>query len=82
MGRSSSTPPRRPDSGPWDLEDLYTVTANLAGIPAISVPCGLTAAGLPVGLHLQAPALEEDRLLRAAHRYQTATDWHRKVPAL
>ena len=64
------------------LEDLYTVTANLAGIPAISVPCGLTAAGLPVGLHLQAPALEEDRLLRAAHMYQTATDWHTKVPAL
>ncbi|PQO47836.1 Asp-tRNA(Asn)/Glu-tRNA(Gln) amidotransferase subunit GatA [Blastopirellula marina] len=64
------------------LEDLYTVTANLAGIPAISVPCGMTPAGLPVGLHMQAPALEEDRLLRAAHMFQKATDWHTKTPAL
>ncbi|RCS49229.1 Asp-tRNA(Asn)/Glu-tRNA(Gln) amidotransferase subunit GatA [Bremerella cremea] len=64
------------------LEDLYTVTANLAGIPAISVPCGMTSSGLPVGLHMQAPALEEDRLLRAAQMFQKATDWHTKMPCL
>ena len=58
------------------LVDLYTVSANLAGIPGISIPCGFTKAGLPIGLQLQAPPLEEDRLLRAAHMYQQATDWH------
>lgn len=57
------------------LEDLYTVTANLAGLPAMSMPCGFTSAGLPIGLQLQAPAFEEDRLLRAGHMYQQATDW-------
>jgi len=64
------------------LEDLYTVTANLAGIPAISVPCGLTKSGLPVGLQIQAPALEEDRLLRAAQMFQSSTDWHTKTATL
>ncbi|MBI1247717.1 Asp-tRNA(Asn)/Glu-tRNA(Gln) amidotransferase subunit GatA [bacterium] len=64
------------------LEDLYTVTANLAGIPAISIPCGTTADGLPIGLQMQAPALEEDRLLRAAYMYQKETDWHTKSPAM
>lgn len=64
------------------LEDLYTVTANLAGIPAMSIPCGMTSGGLPVGLHMQAPALEEDRLLRAAYMFQKETDWHAKTPSL
>ncbi|QDU88663.1 Glutamyl-tRNA(Gln) amidotransferase subunit A [Pirellulimonas nuda] len=54
------------------LLDLYTVGANLAGLPAISLPCGETASGLPIGLHLTAPALEEDRLLRAARMYELA----------
>jgi len=64
------------------LTDLFTVGANLAGIAGISVPCGLSADGLPIGLHLQAPPLEEERLLRAAHMFQTATDWHQKRPEL
>jgi len=64
------------------LVDLYTVGANLAGITGISVPCGFTPAGLPIGLQLQAPPLEEERLLRAAHMYQQATDWHTRRPAL
>jgi aspartyl-tRNA(Asn)/glutamyl-tRNA(Gln) amidotransferase subunit A len=51
-------------------------------VPAISLSCGRTAAGLPIGLQLQAPPLEEERLLRAAHMYQTATDWHRRRPPL
>ena len=59
------------------LVDLYTVGANLAGIPGISIPCGRSRAGLPIGLQLQGPALAEDRLLRAAHMFQQATDWHR-----
>jgi aspartyl-tRNA(Asn)/glutamyl-tRNA(Gln) amidotransferase subunit A len=64
------------------LVDLYTVSANLAGIPAISIPCGLTKAGLPIGLQIQAPPLEEDRLLRAAHMYQQSTKHHTRKPPL
>jgi aspartyl-tRNA(Asn)/glutamyl-tRNA(Gln) amidotransferase subunit A len=61
------------------LVDLYTVSANLAGIAGISVPCGFSSDRLPIGLQLQAPPLEEERLLRAAHMFQQATDWHRKL---
>jgi aspartyl-tRNA(Asn)/glutamyl-tRNA(Gln) amidotransferase subunit A len=64
------------------LFDLYTVSTNLAGIAAMSIPCGLSSAGLPIGLHLQSPPFEEDRLLRAAWMFQQATDWHTKRPAL
>jgi aspartyl-tRNA(Asn)/glutamyl-tRNA(Gln) amidotransferase subunit A len=64
------------------LEDLYTVTANLAGIGGISIPCGFTKSGLPIGVQLQAPALEECRLLRAASMFQQATDWHERRPKL
>ncbi|MEO1496641.1 MAG: Asp-tRNA(Asn)/Glu-tRNA(Gln) amidotransferase subunit GatA [Planctomycetota bacterium] len=52
------------------LVDLYTVTANLAGLPAISLPCGVSSAGLPIGLQLMAPPLEETRLLRAARMHE------------
>jgi aspartyl-tRNA(Asn)/glutamyl-tRNA(Gln) amidotransferase subunit A len=58
------------------LVDIYTVSANLAGLPGLCLPCGRTKAGLPIGLQLQAPALEEDRLLRGARMYEQATDWH------
>ena len=69
------------------LSDVYTIAANLAGIPAISVPCGFGRAEpggieLPVGLHLLAPPLEEPRLLRAARMYERATDWHTRVPEI
>lgn len=64
------------------LEDLYTVSANLAGIGGISVPCGFTSSGLPIGLQLQAPPFEEERLLRATHMYQKETDWHARRPEL
>jgi aspartyl-tRNA(Asn)/glutamyl-tRNA(Gln) amidotransferase subunit A len=60
------------------LVDLYTVSANLAGIPALCLPCGFSSSGLPIGLQLQAPALEEDRLLRGARMYEAATDWHKQ----
>ena len=65
------------------LVDLYTVSANLAGIPGICLPCGSSSGGLPIGLQLQAPALAEERLLRAASMYEQATDWHkRRAPAV
>jgi aspartyl-tRNA(Asn)/glutamyl-tRNA(Gln) amidotransferase subunit A len=64
------------------LEDLFTVSANLAGLPALSIPCGITTAGLPIGLQLHAPAFAEDRLLRAAWMFQSQTDWHQRAPAL
>ena len=54
------------------LVDLYTVSANLAGLPAISLPCGMSSQNLPIGLQLMAPPLEEDRLLRAARMYEQA----------
>lgn len=64
------------------LSDIYTITVNLAGIPGLSVPCGLTKSGLPIGLQLLAPAFAEETLLRTAHVFQRATDWHTRRPAL
>jgi len=62
------------------LGDIFTIPAPLAGLPALSVPCGFDAQGLPVGLQLTGPHFSEARLLGAAHRYQQATDWHQRVP--
>ena len=62
------------------LADIFTVSANLAGVPAISVPCGFDAAGLPIGLQLQARRFDESTLLQAAHQYQTQTDFHQQRP--
>jgi len=62
------------------LFDLYTVSANLAGLPGLSLTCGFSTAGLPIGMQLQAPPLAEQRLLRAAHMYEQATDWHHRRP--
>jgi aspartyl-tRNA(Asn)/glutamyl-tRNA(Gln) amidotransferase subunit A len=62
------------------LGDIFTIPAPLAGLPALSVPCGFDAAGLPVGLQLMGPHFAEGLLLGAAHRYQQATDWHKRVP--
>ncbi|MEN6407137.1 MAG: Asp-tRNA(Asn)/Glu-tRNA(Gln) amidotransferase subunit GatA [Thermoguttaceae bacterium] len=64
------------------LFDLYTVSANLAGIAGMSIPCGFSSQGLPIGLQLQAPPLAEERLLRGAAMFQRATDWHTKEPNL
>jgi aspartyl-tRNA(Asn)/glutamyl-tRNA(Gln) amidotransferase subunit A len=60
------------------LVDLYTVSANLAGIPGLCLPCGRTISGLPIGLQLQAPALAEEKLLRGARMFETATEWHKQ----
>jgi aspartyl-tRNA(Asn)/glutamyl-tRNA(Gln) amidotransferase subunit A len=64
------------------LFDLYTVSSNLTGINAMSIPCGFSSGGLPIGLHLQAPPFEEERLFRGAHMFQQATDWHTRKPNL
>jgi aspartyl-tRNA(Asn)/glutamyl-tRNA(Gln) amidotransferase subunit A len=64
------------------LVDLYTVSANLAGVGGIVFPCGFSNSNLPIGMQLQAPPLEEERLLRAAHMFQKATDWHTRKPPL
>ena len=62
------------------LSDLYTIPASLAGLPCMSVPCGFGARQLPVGLQLTANYFEESKLLGVAHRYQQATDWHKRMP--
>ena len=64
------------------LGDLFTVGANLAGLAGMSIPCGFTAAGLPIGLQLQAPPFAEERLLRAAQMFEQASDWHMRRPDL
>jgi aspartyl-tRNA(Asn)/glutamyl-tRNA(Gln) amidotransferase subunit A len=64
------------------LSDIYTITANLAGIPGISVPCGLTSENLPIGLQLLAAPFAEDKLLRTARVFERETDWHLKRPGL
>jgi len=62
------------------LGDIFTIPAALAGLPALSVPCGFDEKGLPVGLQLMGGHFSEATLLGAAHRYQQATDWHKRVP--
>jgi aspartyl-tRNA(Asn)/glutamyl-tRNA(Gln) amidotransferase subunit A len=62
------------------LCDIYTIAVNLAGLPGMSVPCGFGEGGLPVGLQIIGNYFEEARMLRLAHQYQLATDWHRRVP--
>ena len=62
------------------LSDVYTVSCNLAAIAGVSVPCGFTAGGLPVGLQIQTGVFTEDRLLRIARMYERETDWALRVP--
>ena len=62
------------------LGDIFTIPAALAGLPALSIPCGFDGKGLPVGLQLMGTHFSEAKLLGAAHRYQLATDWHKRVP--
>jgi aspartyl-tRNA(Asn)/glutamyl-tRNA(Gln) amidotransferase subunit A len=63
------------------LNDIYTIPANLAGLPAMSVPCGFGAGNLPVGLHIVGNYFAEAKMLNVAHQYQRATDWHKREPA-
>jgi aspartyl-tRNA(Asn)/glutamyl-tRNA(Gln) amidotransferase subunit A len=61
------------------LQDIFTIPANLAGLPGISIPCGENA-GLPLGMQLVGNSLEEDKLLQFAHSYQMNTEWHKQMP--
>ena len=63
------------------LADIYTLSANLAGLPAMSVPCGFSANNLPIGLQLIGNYFSEARLLQVAHQYQQSSDWHLRQPS-
>jgi aspartyl-tRNA(Asn)/glutamyl-tRNA(Gln) amidotransferase subunit A len=62
------------------LNDLYTIPANLAGLPGMSLPCGFDAQGLPIGMQLVGDYFSEAKMLNVAHQYQRVTDWHTKKP--
>lgn len=64
------------------LSDIYTIPANLAGLPAMSVPCGFSAGGLPIGLQILAKPFDEETIFRAAYTYEQSTEWHKRKPAL
>jgi len=64
------------------LSDILTISINLAGVPALSLPCGFTPSGLPVGMQLIAKPFAEELLFRAGQAYQGATDWHQREPKL
>ena len=64
------------------LTDIFTLSANLAGIPGMSVPCGFSKQGLPIGLQLMGQHFAEEMLLKVAHNFERATDFHKKKPNL
>jgi aspartyl-tRNA(Asn)/glutamyl-tRNA(Gln) amidotransferase subunit A len=64
------------------LSDIFTISANLAGVPGISVPCGFSSGGLPIGLQLMGPPFGEAALLQAAYAFEQATEFHRRKPVL
>ena len=64
------------------LADIFTVSANLAGLPAVSVPCGFTADRLPIGLQLTGRRFDEATLLRIADAYERETEWWNQRPSI
>ena len=62
------------------LEDIFTVTLNLAGLPGMSIPAGFDQNGLPIGMQLIGNYMQEAKILNVAHRFQQATDWHTHKP--
>jgi len=64
------------------LSDIFTISANLAGIPAISIPCGFTRHGLPIGMQILAKPFDEETIFRVAYTYEQNTDWHLQKPVL
>ena len=64
------------------LSDIFTISANLAGVPAMSIPCGFSASGLPIGLQLMAKHFDEEMLFRVAHHFEQATEYHKKKPVI
>jgi len=64
------------------LNDVFTIPGNLSGIPGVSVPCGFSPTGLPIGLQVLGRPLDEARVLRAAYAYEQATTWRSRRPEL
>ena len=64
------------------LSDIYTVSANLAGIPGLSIPCGFSADGLPVGLQIMGNHFDEEMIFKVAHAFEQATEFHKQKPEL
>lgn len=64
------------------LSDIYTISANLAGLPAISLPCGFDDQGMPIGLQIIGKPFDEATILRVAHHYEQATEWHKRKPRM
>ncbi|MBA3060474.1 MAG: Asp-tRNA(Asn)/Glu-tRNA(Gln) amidotransferase subunit GatA, partial [Nitrospirae bacterium] len=64
------------------LSDIFTISVNLAGIPAISIPCGFTSSNLPIGLQIIGKHFDEESILKAAYAYEQSTDWHKRKPNL
>ena len=87
LGPTAPTPPfkigeKLDDPLSMYLSDIYTISANLAGVPAISIPCGFSSKGLPIGLQLTAKPFDEGSLFRAASAYEQATKWNERKPKL
>ena len=64
------------------LSDIFTINVNLAGLPALSLPCGFTKTGLPIGLQIIAPHFQEEKMLQVAYAYEQSQEWHRRRPTL
>ena len=87
LGPTSPTPAfklgeRTADPLAMYLSDIYTITANLAGVPGISIPCGMSQNKLPIGMQLLAAPFAEETLLRTARVFERETDWHLKRPGI
>ncbi len=64
------------------LSDIFTVSCNLAGIPGMSIPCGFSSEGLPIGMQILANYFEEEKIFKVAYAYEQNTDWHKKKPKI
>ena len=64
------------------LDDLMTIPVNMAGLPGLSLPCGMDSKGMPIGLQIIGNVLREDQVFQAAYAYEQATQWHTKVAVL
>jgi aspartyl-tRNA(Asn)/glutamyl-tRNA(Gln) amidotransferase subunit A len=64
------------------LSDIYTISVNLAGLPALSLPCGFDTEGLPIGMQIIGKHFDESTILGIAYAYEQSTDWHKRKPRL